>query len=82
MQKSMTVSKWTISLPPDLARFVERFQQDHDLNSRSEVIAQSLRALQETELAAAYREHAKEWQDDPDKEFWDQAALDDGIEDT
>jgi predicted transcriptional regulator len=77
MQKSMTVSKWTISLPPDLARFVEQFQHDHDL-SRSEVIAQSLRVLQEVELAIAYQAHAQE--NDPDREFWDTAALDDGLE--
>ncbi len=77
MQKSMTVSKWTISLPPDLAQFVERFQHDHAL-SRSEVIAQSLRAMQEAELAAAYQAHAKD--NDPDQKFWDTAALTDGLE--
>jgi Arc/MetJ-type ribon-helix-helix transcriptional regulator len=77
MQKGMTVSKWTISLPPDLARFVEQFQHDHAL-SRSEVIAQSLRVMQEAELAAAYQAHAKD--NDPDSEFWDTAALDDGLE--
>jgi Arc/MetJ-type ribon-helix-helix transcriptional regulator len=77
MQKSMTVSKWTISLPPDLAKFVEQFQHDHAL-SRSEVIAHSLRIMQEAELAAAYKAHAQE--NDPDREFWDAAALDDGLE--
>jgi hypothetical protein len=79
MQKSMTVSKWTISLPPELAQFVEQFQHDHAL-SRSQVIAQSLRVMQQAELAAAYRAHAAE--NDPDHEFWDTAALDDGLEES
>lgn len=80
MQRSTTAAKWTVSLPADLARFVERYQQTHALESRSEVIAQSLRTLQEAELAQAYRDHAAEWQSDPEREFWDSAGVADGLE--
>jgi Arc/MetJ-type ribon-helix-helix transcriptional regulator len=80
MQKSANVTKWTVSIPPDLAQFVERYQQTHDLESRSEVIAQGLRTLQAAELEQAYRDHAKEWQNDPERAFWDAAATDDGLE--
>ena len=81
MQLRSTATKWTVSLPAELARFVENYQKTHDLESRSEVIAESLRALQEAELAKAYREHAEDWKTDPDREFWDSAALDDGLAD-
>jgi Arc/MetJ-type ribon-helix-helix transcriptional regulator len=80
MHKGANVAKWTVSLPPELARFVERYQQTHDLESRSEVIAQGLRSLQAAELEEAYRDHAQTWQNDPEREFWDSAAVDDGLE--
>ena len=82
MQRTGTAAKWTVSLPADLARFVERYQQTHALESRSEVIAQSLRTLQEAELAQAYRNHAAEWKSDPEREFWDSAAIADGLEES
>ena len=59
---------------------MERYQKTHALESRSEVIAQGLRQLQEAELALAYQAHALEWAKDSDAEFWDRAAVDDGIE--
>ena len=39
------------------------------------------RKLTDEELARAYREHAKEWQNNPDRVFWDSAAIDDGLDD-
>ena len=80
VQQTSRVAKWTVILPADLARFVERYQQTHALESRSEVITQSLRALQEAELAQAYRNHAAECKSDPEREFWDSAAITDGLE--
>ena len=73
MQKSMNTVRFTVSLPPDLAIFIEQYQKNHAIQNRSQVIASSLRAFQEAELAAAYRAHALEWQTDPDKDFWDAA---------
>lgn len=82
VQQISRVAKWTVSLPADLARFVERYQQTHALESRSEVIAQSLRTLQEAELAQAYRNHAAECKSDPEREFWDSAGIADGLEES
>ena len=38
--------------------------------------------LSEYELACAYQSHASEWLNDPDREFWDSAAIADGLEDS
>jgi Arc/MetJ-type ribon-helix-helix transcriptional regulator len=80
MQSSNTTAKFTVSLPADLARFLEHYQKTHKLESRSAVIAKSLQQLRDAELAVAYRAHAEEWQEDPDKDFWDSAAVGDGID--
>jgi len=80
MTARTTSAKFTVSIPPDLVGFLERYQKTHALESRSEVIAQGLRQLQEAELVKAYQAHALEWAKDPDAEFWDSAAVDDGIE--
>jgi Arc/MetJ-type ribon-helix-helix transcriptional regulator len=80
MQNGHTTTKLTVSLPTDLARFLEYYQKAHKLESRSAVIAKSLQQLRDAELAAAYRAHAEEWQEDLDKDFWDSAAVGDGID--
>ncbi|MGL4609654.1 MAG: antitoxin [Trueperaceae bacterium] len=67
------VTKFTVSIPSELARLLESYQKSHDLGSRSAVIAKGLEQLREAELAAAYRTHATEWQEEPDKDFWDKA---------
>ena len=73
MQNSMNAIRWTISLSPELAHFVEQYQKNHAIENRSQVIASSLLALQVAELAAAYRAHALEWATDPDRTFWETA---------
>lgn len=76
-----TTSKFTVSVPSGLAKFIEQYQKNHQIASRSEVIARGLQSLRDAELAAAYQDHAKAWQKDSEREFWDRAALDDGIDD-
>lgn len=56
--------KVTISLPAPLLSFVARYQESHHL-SRSEVVQQALKTLQEAELARAYQEAGAEMQTDP-----------------
>ncbi len=73
-------AKLSVSIPAELLSFIERYRQEHGLSSRSEVISRGLEKLREAELARAYQEHAAEWQRDPDKDFWDVAALDDALE--
>jgi Arc/MetJ-type ribon-helix-helix transcriptional regulator len=80
MPTDNTASKFTVSVPSDLAKFIEQYQKNHQIASRSEVIARGLQNLRDAELAAAYRDHAKAWQKDPEREFWDQAAVADGID--
>jgi Arc/MetJ-type ribon-helix-helix transcriptional regulator len=75
-----TVSKFSISIPADLAKFVEQYQASHGLENRSEVIARGLQSLRDAELAAAYRAHAEAWSKNPEKDFWDKAAVDDGLD--
>ena len=81
MNKSITATKFSVSVPTELASFLNQYQQEHGV-SRSEVFTKGLEKLREEELARAYREHAEEWEKDPDKDFWDKAALDDGISDS
>lgn len=79
MTERSTVSKFSVSIPSELSGFIEQYQRDHGV-SRSEVISKGLEKLREAELANAYREHAEAWQDDPEKDFWDTAAIDDGLD--
>ena len=36
--------------------------------------------LREAQLEEAYKAHALEWAKDPEAEFWDTAAVDDGLD--
>jgi Arc/MetJ-type ribon-helix-helix transcriptional regulator len=48
--------KVSVTLPPELVAYADAYQHSHSLASRSEVVAQALRALREAELAAGYAE--------------------------
>lgn len=80
MTNRTTVEKISISLPAELAAFLERYREEHDLRSRSEVVVRGLEKLRDEALADAYSRHAEEWRSDPDREFWDSAAVDDGLD--
>ncbi|WP_425145981.1 ribbon-helix-helix domain-containing protein [Deinococcus sp.] len=56
--------KVTISLPAPLLDFVTQYQESRRM-SRSEVIQQAVKSLQDAELARAYREAGAEMQADP-----------------
>lgn len=79
MNTRSTAAKFSVSIPAELANFLETYQKEHKLSSRSEVISISLEKLREAELAGAYRDHAGDWQNDPERAFWDSAAVDDGM---
>lgn len=78
MSKSLTSSKYSVSIPSDLDSFVEAYRKEHGM-SRSEVIAKGLKKLKEDALAQAYKDHAKDPKEQADAAFWDEAAVDDGI---
>jgi Arc/MetJ-type ribon-helix-helix transcriptional regulator len=56
-----STEKVSVSLPEDLVRYAEQYQKSHRMSSRSEVLAEAVRALRERELAQGYRELADEY---------------------
>lgn len=56
----MKTEKLSISLPADAVRFVESYRKQHKLHTRSAVFAKAVRALNEKDLAEAYRASAHE----------------------
>ena len=44
------------TLPAELATFLDQYQTEHDLGSRSAALAEAVRALREQALSKAYRE--------------------------
>lgn len=76
---SMPSSKISISLPEELNIFLKSYQKDEGI-SRSEAVSRGIEMLREKALAKAYADHAKDWEKNPDKSFWDSAALDDNLD--
>ena len=68
----------SVSIPAELASFVEAYRKEHGLGSRSEVIVKGLEKLREEALEDAHKAHAAAWREVPDRDFWDVAAVDDG----
>ena len=59
--------KISVSLPPNLVKYTERYQKETGLSSRSEVIVEAIKALREKELAAAYEAWAEDYKRNPEK---------------
>lgn len=60
--------RMTISLPPDIAKYIREYQQTHKLESRSEAFVLAVRALREKELAEQYAALAAE--NDPERSLF------------
>ena len=56
----MQSQKLSISLPPSLVQFIEQYRASAGLQSRSRVIVEALKLLQERELEQAYRDASQE----------------------
>jgi antitoxin ParD1/3/4 len=56
----MQSQKLSISLPTSLVQFIEHYKAIAGLQSRSVVIAEALKLLQERELEQAYRDASQE----------------------
>ena len=69
-------SRFSISLPQDIAHFVETYQQEKGVKSRSEVIEKALKLLREKELGQAYRAAGQEWLSSEDAELWEATSAD------
>jgi Arc/MetJ-type ribon-helix-helix transcriptional regulator len=59
----MLTQKLSISLPIQQFEFIEHYQQEHHVSSRSEVISEALCLLQQHQLEACYREANQEMDD-------------------
>ena len=81
MNKRTVAVKFSVSIPAELASFLEVYQQTHNV-SRSDAVARGLQRLRDDELAKAYKAHAEAWAQDSEKDFWDQAAVDDSLDNT
>lgn len=71
----MSQQKLSVSISEPIAQFVLRYQDEHQLRTKSEVVEQALELLRERELERAYAEAASEH--DP---AWDK-TLKDGLDD-
>jgi metal-responsive CopG/Arc/MetJ family transcriptional regulator len=60
------VQKISISLPEDLITYAERYQKQHGLKSRSDVIGEAMRALRERELIEGYIAMRRDYETAPD----------------
>jgi antitoxin ParD1/3/4 len=66
-----SVEKISVSLPAPLVRFLEHYQSEHAVKSRSEVVERAIDLLREQSLELEYRESSLE--NDP---AWDVTVAD------
>ncbi|MBS3966893.1 MAG: antitoxin [Truepera sp.] len=69
--------KISISLPEELITYAERYQKEHGLKSRSEVVSEAMRALRERELIEGYLAMRRDYEADPDPLL--EAGIADGL---
>lgn len=72
----MTTAKLSVSIEQQLLAFLEGYQKEYRLKTKSEVISQALRLLRERELESQYAEAMKEWEEEA--ELWE-AVTGDGL---
>jgi Arc/MetJ-type ribon-helix-helix transcriptional regulator len=63
----------------ELAEFLDGYQKQHQVSSRSEVIARAIKLLRERELGRAYYEAGLEWSESEDAKLWEKTSGD-GLE--
>jgi len=75
--------KMSISARVDeaLVEFLDSYQKEHDVKSRSEALEQAIKALRERDLDREYALAMAEWDASGDAELWDRTAGD-GLEPT
>lgn len=56
----MESHKFSVSVPEQLFKFVEKYQKEHSLRTRSEVIGRALQQLQNIELEKQYQQANEE----------------------
>lgn len=63
--------KLSVSLPQPQIDFLDHYQRQHRLDSRSEVLQLALKLLQERALEEEYRAAGEEWQNSEDAALWE-----------
>lgn len=62
-----------------LVAYLDNYQKEHDVKSRSEALEQAIKALRERDLDREYALAMAEWDASGDAELWDRVAGD-GLE--
>ena len=75
----MNSTKLSVSVPSQLAQFIERYQAAHGVPTKSEVVERALVLLQKSELKQQYAQAYKEWAESGEAEVWD-ATVGDGLD--
>lgn len=75
----MNTQRFTVSVEKELAEFLDNYQEQHQVSSRSEVISKAIKLLRERELGRAYYEAGLEWAESEDAKLWEKTSGD-GLE--
>jgi antitoxin ParD1/3/4 len=65
----MNTQRFTVSVEKELAEFLNHYQEEHQVTSRSEVVAKAIKLLRERELGRAYYEAGLEWEQSEDDKW-------------
>ena len=71
--------KLSVSVDQTFVPFIERYQHNHTIRTKSEVVERALELLRKAELEQAYKEAAQDWLENPDAALWEN-TVGDGIE--
>jgi UPF0288 family protein (methanogenesis marker protein 3) len=77
----MNVAKLSVSLDPTRINFIEQYQTNHAVRTKSEVVDRALELLQQEELKHQYAAAYQEWEDAGEEIHW-ASSLADGLEPT
>ncbi|WP_161883508.1 antitoxin [Deinococcus alpinitundrae] len=75
----MTIGKISVSLEQPLLDFLVQYQENHQIRSKSEVVAQAIMLLRDQALEAQYAQALTEWEERNEAEVWD-VVVGDGLE--
>jgi antitoxin MazE9 len=70
--------KLSVSLPDEVVVYLDQYAHREGFDSRSAVLQQAVRLLQESELVEAYKEAFDEWEGSDDARLWE-TTVGDGI---
>jgi hypothetical protein len=59
--------KISISVPPDVLEYAERYQAEKNLSSRSDFFVEAAKALREKELREGYKAFTQEYLEQPER---------------